>query len=206
MSYEIEKMLQHLTEMLEMRGDDVSEFMEHGEAVLLQDPSKFITDQGDHPVALETDKTAVVFALTKENAKRLLSTIHKDLTTKEKLMEKFLRTNIILVLSEMPISSQISSLQQKEKLLDDGMIQIFLKSELMYNPSKHELVPKHEKISETEIKDLLDKYNLRSKAQLPAILKTDVMARWLGLRSGDIVKITRYNETSGLYYYYRCCT
>jgi DNA-directed RNA polymerase subunit H (RpoH/RPB5) len=46
---------------------------------------------------------------------------------------------------------------------------------------------------------------LKSKLQLPHIHRGDVMAKWLGLRQGDVVRITRYNETSGEYYYYRYC-
>ena len=34
---------------------------------------------------------------------------------------------------------------------------------------------------------------------------TDIIAKWLGLKQGDIVKIDRYNPNSGVYYYYRCC-
>jgi DNA-directed RNA polymerase I, II, and III subunit RPABC1 len=77
--------------------------------------------------------------------------------------------------------------------------------ELMYNPLKHSLVPPHEKISEEESKEILVKYLIKTKSQMPVISRNDVIARWLGLRHGDIVKITRYNESSGIYYYYRCC-
>ena len=70
---------------------------------------------------------------------------------------------------------------------------------------KHVLVPKHEKISEDEVKNVLSMYLIKHKSQLPIISRNDVIARWLGLRHGDIVRITRYNETSGTYYYYRCC-
>jgi DNA-directed RNA polymerase subunit H (RpoH/RPB5) len=203
MAQDIETILVHLAEMLEMRGDDVELFMEHGNDVITQDPVRFM-DSTEY-VILDTDKTTVVFALTKECARKLFNTTWKDMTTREKIQEKFIHPNILIILSEMPISSHISNLQQKEKLLESGHIQVFLKSELMYNPSKHELVPKHEKLTESEAKQVMDKYNIRTKSQLPSILKTDVMARWLGLRPGDIVKITRYNDTSGEYYYYRCC-
>lgn len=203
MAQKIETMLVHLSEMLEMRGDDITEFIEHGRAVLVQDPARFY-DSSEY-VILDTDRTTVVFAITKECARKLFNTTWKDMTTKEKIQEKFERNNIIMVLSEMPNSAHMSNLQQKEKLLEGGQIQIFLQSELMYNPSKHELVPKHEKLSDAEGKAIMEKYNLRSKSQMPSLLKSDVMARWLGLKSGDIVKITRYNDTSGEYYYYRCC-
>ncbi len=85
-------------------------------------------------------------------------------------------------------------------------IQVFDIKELQYNISRHVLVPKHELISdEQEIKDLINKYSLKSKFQLPHILKTDPMSKYLGLRSGDIVKIIRTSPTAGEYITYRCC-
>ena len=75
----------------------------------------------------------------------------------------------------------------------------------MYNPTKHELVPKHEKMNNEDVKVLMENLKLKAKTQLPFIQKTDVIARWLGIQSGDVVKITRYSPTSGKSYYYRCC-
>jgi DNA-directed RNA polymerase I, II, and III subunit RPABC1 len=51
----------------------------------------------------------------------------------------------------------------------------------------------------------MESLQLKSKTQLPLIQKQDIIARWLGLQQGDVVRITRYTETSGKYYFYRCC-
>lgn len=77
---------------------------------------------------------------------------------------------------------------------------------LQFNISKHELVPKHELVrDENEVKDIVSRYSLKSKFQLPIILKTDAMAKYLGLKNGDVVKITRVSQTAGEYIVYRCC-
>lgn len=84
--------------------------------------------------------------------------------------------------------------------------QIFRIKELQFNITKHILVPKHEVVRDEEvIKSILDSYSLKTKYQLPTILKTDPMSRYLGLKSGDIVKITRNSPSSGEYIVYRCC-
>jgi DNA-directed RNA polymerase I, II, and III subunit RPABC1 len=75
----------------------------------------------------------------------------------------------------------------------------------MFNPLKHELVPPHRKLSITEVKEVMEKYMINSKTNFPYILKNDVIAKWLGLKTGDIVEIKHYNPNSGLTYYYRCC-
>lgn len=85
-------------------------------------------------------------------------------------------------------------------------LQTFDIRHLQFNISKHELVPKHELVSnESEIKDILEKFMIKTKFQLPIILKTDAMAKYLGLKNGDIVKISRASPTAGEYIVYRCC-
>ena len=68
--------------------------------------------------------------------------------------------------------------------------------------SKHEYVPKHVKLSESEAEKLLSSYNI-SKKQLPKIFKNDPVIKDLDLKPGDIVKITRKSVTSDESTYYR---
>jgi DNA-directed RNA polymerase I, II, and III subunit RPABC1 len=194
---EIAIIRENLKDMLEARGDDVSYIEEHGDAV---DPKRYYNEL----IMLDTNKTVVFFTLSKE--------ILKDWKTKEEsdeaaFIKKYSRKHFILILTEAPSSALMHQLQARDKALQvmNGSLQIFYVKELLYNPMKHNLVPKHEKISEEEAKQILSLYLIKHKNQLPIISRNDVIARWLGLRHGDIVKITRYNETSGTYYYYRCC-
>jgi len=77
---------------------------------------------------------------------------------------------------------------------------------LQINISKHELVPKHQVVRDQDhIKNIMEEFSLKNKHQLPVILKSDPMARYLGLKSGDIVKITRDSPTAGEYVIYRVC-
>jgi DNA-directed RNA polymerase I, II, and III subunit RPABC1 len=82
--------------------------------------------------------------------------------------------------------------------------QIFHISDVMINISKHHLVPKHEVMSKKEEHHILSQY-MATKVQLPWILKTDPMAKFLGLESGQIVKITHTSLTNGEYISYRTC-
>jgi DNA-directed RNA polymerase subunit H (RpoH/RPB5) len=85
-------------------------------------------------------------------------------------------------------------------------LQLFDIKVLQFNISHHELVPKHEIIKEEGvIKNIIAQYSLKSKFQLPIILKTDAMAKYLGLKNGDVIKITRVSPTAGDYVVYRCC-
>lgn len=195
----IDKVVIHLREMLQARGEDVSYIEEHADAVVR---SRYFTEF----IEIGTDKTTVMFALTKDILKEVVTEL-KSMTLDD-VIEKYHNTrNFIIVVTDMPSSASSNVITAKDKELNavGGMLQVFQMKELMYNPTKHELVPKHEKLSETEVHQVMETYMLKSKVQFPIIHRTDVMARWLGLRHGDVVKITRYNETSGEYFYFRCC-
>ena len=101
-------------------------------------------------------------------------------------------------------SGQLSP-QAKQKLADINMelqVQCFNISELMVNITEHTYVPKHLLLSTEEKKELKKKYKI-TENQLPKILSTDPVAKYLGLKRGDVVKIIRDSETAGKYVTYR---
>jgi len=68
--------------------------------------------------------------------------------------------------------------------------------------SKHELVPKHETLSEAEKADVLKLHGIVLR-QLPRILDSDPMVVRLNAKLGDVIRITRKSATAGVSQYYR---
>lgn len=63
------------------------------------------------------------------------------------------------------------------------------------------LIPKHKLLSESEAKEIAKKFNTPLD-KFPKILESDPQAKQLGAKPGDLVAISRKDQT-GDYTYYR---
>ena len=208
---DINIVINNLKDMLKSRGDDISLFEEH-EASIEKD--KYDSDAGY--IEFETSNTTLIFALTKKTRKNIIDELkiidEKDadvnVNTENFIKKHKGKHNVILIFNNDTISLPcISQFNKYDKLFqkNGGMLQYFQVKQLMFNPTKHEYVPEHIKLKDDEIADFMKKYMIRSKLDMSRIYPNDPIAKWLGLKYGDIVKIIRYNENSGESFYYRSC-
>ena len=75
------------------------------------------------------------------------------------------------------------------------------KKEINLAPN-HVLVPKHEIMRKEEAEQVLEKYDCKS-IELPLIFVSDPAIVGLGVKPGDMIKITRKSATAGESFYYR---
>jgi len=112
--------------------------------------------------------------------------------------------HVILVFHTKPQGTTTRSITA-EGATKGVTFEFFELTPLQYNVSRHVYVPRHEKVPREGVEAILKTYYLKSKFHLPQILESDPMARYLGLKHGDVVKITRPSHNCGNTVFYRCC-
>lgn len=201
---EIDNIIQNIKDMLIDRGDNIDEFDEHEADI---DREEFYNDV--NILEFHTNNTTIIFALTKNLRVNIIEQLKKSKSNIDTFVNTYNgKYNIILIFNnDILTTPTVTQLNLIDKILQKkkGMLQFFQINELQFNPTKHQLVPPHRKLTPDETTEIMNKYLIKSKLQMPLILKTDKIAKWLGLKQGEIVEIIRYNENSGKSYYYRCC-
>lgn len=72
---------------------------------------------------------------------------------------------------------------------------VFMVNEVVRNIMKHSLVPSHVKVDTKDLPELLKTWKETDASHLPITFSTDPVARFLGLRDGDVVRIEASDGT-----------
>ena len=201
---EVDTIIDNLKSMLIDRGDNIDEFIEHEQDI---ERDEFYNDS--RILEFHTSNTTIIFAMTKKLRKNILDELKsytEDIT--KFILQYNNKKNVILIFNNDIISTTIIlQLNKYDKMLQkkNGMLQYFYTKQLLFNPTKHVMVPEHTKLTTEKTSEIMEKYLIKTKLHMPIILHNDIIAKWLGLKQGDVVEIKRYNSNSGLAYYYRCC-
>ena len=76
---------------------------------------------------------------------------------------------------------------------------------LQFNILDHILVPNHRVMKNSEVSEIMTKYNILDMSQFPDISRFDPVAQVIGLRPGQVCEITRSSKTAIESKYYRVC-
>lgn len=205
-------MLNYIREMLIDRNENVENYDKMRQELDIR--SLYVNNKSNKLLTLNSDKTCVLFAMIPEFKKQFFDDVKVKTKTIQEMVENFVEKydgylNFVVVFSsdKTLTNGEKNSIQQFDKQLQKGggILHDMIESNFKFNPTKHFLVPPHKKLTSDETKEIMDKFSIKHKSTLPFILRTDPIAKWLGLRIGDIVQIDHFNPNSGLSYYYRCC-
>jgi DNA-directed RNA polymerase subunit H len=104
--------------------------------------------------------------------------------------------------------------KQEVKTMNQLLNQLFLQGRfiillsldrLQFNILNHQYVPPHTILLNEELDEMMKKYNVGDKSQLPDISRYDPVALAIGMRPGDVCKIDRPSKSAIHSTYYRVC-
>lgn len=108
--------------------------------------------------------------------------------------------NIILILKQKENSTVSKELEKKQY----ENVEIFLKKNMIFNITHHFLVPQHIVLNDEEANAIIEKYHT-DKMEFPKILRSDPIARYYAMKSGQMCKIIRRSPEVGESVSYRIC-
>jgi len=117
------------------------------------------------------------------------------------------KDDVLIIITKDKISYQgvLEEYINRLHYRDGTFIQILCLNSLLFNISKHELVPQYNILTNEKKQALIDRLYLEKEDSLPFILVTDPAARYFGMRIGQVCEIEYNNETNGKNKFYRLC-
>jgi DNA-directed RNA polymerase subunit H (RpoH/RPB5) len=150
----------------------------------------------------EKKKIYIRYYLTGKLAGKNIQEIIDDLFILTETLTK--KDSLFIIIKDDPNETMINELKH---IWESEGIFIVIESikRLQFNILKHVIVPEHRVMSDNEVKDIMLKYNITNKNQLPDISRFDPVARVIGLRPGQVCHIIRPSKTAIEANYYRAC-
>ena len=150
----------------------------------------------------ENKKVYVKYHLEKTITRDNINDYIDDLFNLEQVLSK--NDTLIILMKKEPNDTLISILNQVWE--QEGIfIIIFNLDRLQFNILDHKYVPKHQVLKTEEIEYMKKRYNIVNDSNLPTISRYDPVAQAIGMRPGEICKITRNSKTAITSDYFRVC-
>ena len=111
-------------------------------------------------------------------------------------------TLIIITKQEIKTMNQVLN----QLSLQGRFIVLLSLDRLQFNILNHQYVPNHTILSNDEVVEMMKKYNVMEKSQLPDISRYDPVALAIGMRPGEVCSIDRPSKSAISSLYYRVCT
>ena len=129
------------------------------------------------------------------------------MTQTDKIIEDYNEGDTVIFIIREKITSEDSIEEFFRNIYNTRKIfvQYFHLDTLTFNVTKHSMVPKHEILSKEETDELIKSLYITDIKKLPKINASDPISKYYGIKVGEVFRITRPSETSGISYYYRLC-
>ena len=198
----IYKSRQHLLDILQRRGYDVSAYTG---ASMNEVNTMVSTKQLDILVTREDpdNRIYVKYHLAKGLRQNNVHEYIEEIFMVDQVLTK--ADDLIIIVKEEPNDSLIKILRNIWEQ-EGFFVTVLSLPRLQFNILEHELVPPHVKLSIDEADAIRQQYNITKNSELPDISRFSAVAQVIGLRPGDMCKITRPSKTGISAPFYRICS
>ena len=195
-------------ELMKKQGYNVNDYANFSinevNSMKLNNQLDMLLETSDDNVSQENPnkKIYIRYYLTSRPAPKNLQEMIDDLFVLTETLKK--TDTLFIIIKDDPNETLINELKH---IWESEGIFIVVESikRLQFNILEHELVPFHRVMMESEVKQVMTKYNIVDKIQFPDISRFDPVARVIGLRPGQVCNIKRDSKTAIETNYYRVC-
>lgn len=204
-----------LLEMLEQRGFNTEEYQHFTKddisTMMNQNKNQDSIHPGSLDILLEKSDKSKIYVKYKLEKFKQVNKLDKQLTEiYSDVLDKSKDTLILIYIDRVEFKASKDNkveLYVNEKWSSNKyFIQIFGLENFLFNPTKHIIIPEHRIMDKSEIKIMMEKNNINDISKLPTIRREDPVAKFIGMKPGDICEITILSPHSGSYKKYRLCT
>lgn len=206
--YEIFNSRKHILELMESQGFNTNDY-----ANFSINEVNSMKQNNQLDILLETDESRVTVEKPKQKIyiRYYLNTRPNSKTIQEMIDDLFVLTEtltkndaLFIIVKFEPNDTLINEIKH---IWESEGIYIVIENikRLQYNILKHSLVPPHRIMTDSEVKTMMNKYNVISLDKLPEISRFDPVARAICMRPGQVCHIIRPSKTSITADYYRVC-
>jgi len=191
-----------LLKQLEKRGFDVSNYAEFSvnEVNIMMQNSQcdmLVENPSGH-------KVYVKYHINKALRPSYIYDVVDELFNIENILNK--STDQIIYITKSDPNDTLIKLLNQLYHADNVFISVYNIKRLQFNILEHTLVPEHVILTKEDANELFKKFNITESHELPEISRFDPVAIAIGLRPGEICRITRKSKTAVNSYYYRYCS
>lgn len=204
-----------LLEMLQQRGFNIEEYQHFTKddisTMMNQNKNQDSIHPGSLDILLEkSDKSKIYVKYKLEKFKQINKLDKQLIEIYSDVLDKSRDTLILIYIDRVEFKASKENkveLYVNEKWsANKYFIQIFGLENFLFNPTKHIIIPEHRIMDKSEIKIMMEKNNIKDISKLPTIRREDPIAKFIGMKPGNICEITILSPHSGSYKKYRLCT
>jgi len=195
----------NLLQLLKAQGYNIDEYTGYG---VNEIQTMYMNDQLDMLLTSDKDasgpsrKVYVKYHLARTLRRDNINNYIDDLFHLEQVLNK---GDTLVIIMKQEVNETLINILNQIWDQDGIFIAIMTLDRLQYNILEHSFVPKHTILSDTETEEMMKRYNIMDVKQLPSISRYDPVSVAIGMRPGQVCKITRSSKTAINSTFYRYC-